>query len=409
MTQEELSEQSGISVRTIRNFERGSIQHPRRSSVDMLLSILDPDLKQRLWSSSVPASCPPADIMAERLRLANPGAGSWRGGRSPRTSLFGRDAEVDRLADLVTTHQMMVLTGPGGVGKSRVAQAVAERASHWFPAGVAVAELGRVPADRYADADRVLDCALAAVAAPLGDGARSGDDRLLLILDNTEHVARTMTSAVQRLLAERPGLHVLITSRRPPILPGAGIWELAPLAEEAAVELLLDRTRTSCPTLDLAADRPAAVELVRRLDGLPRLVEFAAHRLRLVPLTALLADSRWLNLPGWADGAVLPHQRTPEASLCWSLDLLDERHRSLLVRLAARCRPDDPFSSCDLEAEDELGGHAQELLADLAEASLLLVDRGRRYEFRLLHHVQAILAEAPGGWAATQEPLVSAA
>ncbi|MDI1464793.1 helix-turn-helix domain-containing protein [Catellatospora sp. KI3] len=408
MTQEELSEQSGISVRTIRNFERGSIQHPRRSSVDMLLSILDPDLKQRLWSSSVPASCRPADIMAERLRLADPAAGPWRGGRAPGTSLIGREDEVDRLADLVTAHQVLVLTGPGGVGKSRVARAVAERAGRWFAAGIAVVELGRIPADRGTDPDHVFEAAQAAVTAVAGDSARSSGDRLLLILDNAEHLVWTLSLLVPQLLGERPGLHVVITSRRPPVLPGAAIWELAPPAEPAAVELLLDRARTGCPTLDLAAERPGLIELVRRLDCLPRLVELAAYRLRLVPLAALLADNRWLHSLGWADGTALPHQRSLAASLDWSLDLLDDRHRRLLLRLADRHRPGDPFSSGDLAHEEDEFGQAPELLAELAESSLLLVDRGRRYEFRLLRHVQAMLAEAPGRWAGTRPPAVSA-
>lgn len=395
MTQEELSERSGISVRTIRNFERGTIHSPRRSSVDMLLSILDPGLQQRLWSSARTGTCRPADVMAGRVRLADPAPGTWRGGRPPRTSLLGRDPDIELLADMVIDHQVVVVTGPGGVGKSRVAQAAAEQTAHRFPSGVAVAEMGRVPAERRADG--ALEPALAAVTALFQDAAGARDDRVLLLLDNTEHLARTTPYLVQRLLTEHPRLHIMITSRRPPLLPGAGIWELAPLDEPTAADLLVDRARTSCPTLDLASDRPEALELVRRLDGLPRLVEFAAHRLRTVPLATLLAGGPGSSLFGSADGTALPHQRTPEASLRWSLDQLDERHHVLLARLAERHPADVPFTADDLTADGTPAAvETLELLADLVDASLLQVRRGHRYEFRLLRHVQALLSGTVG-------------
>lgn len=395
LTQEELSEQSGISVRTIRNFERGLIQRPRRSSVDMLLAVLDPDLKERLRSTPVYELGMPRGMAAEWLQLLDPGVGAWRGSRPPRTSLVGRDLDIDLLGDMVTNQQVVVVTGPGGVGKSRVALATAESVGHRFSDGVAVAEMGRIPREQSLDAEGVMELAMAAVDGLIGDAGRSQGSRLLLVLDNVEHLSQTTSLLVQRLLGEYAALHILITSRRPPVLPGSSICELSPLDEESAVELLVDRVRTSCPTLDLTAELPQVAQLVRQLDGLPRFVEFAAYRLRMVPLSALLAESHRMSLFGSADLAALPHQRTLEASLRWSLDLLDERHQRLLTRLASRHRASHPFSAGELDGGDGEfpAGEAVELLADLADSSLLQVDRGRRYEYRMLHHVQALLSD----------------
>jgi predicted ATPase/transcriptional regulator with XRE-family HTH domain len=389
LTQEELSEQSGISVRTIRNFERGLIQRPRRSSVDMLLAVLDPDLRERLRSTPVDENGLPRGLGGEWQPLVDPGRPTWRGSRPARTCLVGRDIEVDRLGEMVTNQQVVVVTGPGGVGKSRVALATAEAVGRQFADGVAVAEMGRIPRELYPGVDAALELAWAAVDDLIGPSSPSPGSRSLLVLDNVEHLTRTMSLLVQRLLTDHSALHVLITSRRPPVLPGAGIWELAPLDDGSAVELLLDRVRTGCPGLDLDGERRQVFQLVRQLDGLPRFIEFAAYRLRTVPLSVLLGQSHSMNLLGSADAGALPHQRTLAASLQWSLDLLEERHQRLLAQLASQQQAGVPFSAGELEFAD---GEAVELLADLADASLVQVVRGHRYEYRLLRHVQTMLS-----------------
>ncbi|MGW4566108.1 helix-turn-helix domain-containing protein [Streptomyces sp. NPDC004561] len=392
LTQEELSERSGISVRTIRNFERGLIQRPRRSSVDMLLEVLDPDLKERLRTAPVEELGAASGMAAEWLQLVEPGEVDWQGTRPPRTSLIGREDEIARLGELLTSHQTVVLTGPGGVGKSRVALAAAERFMHRFPDGIAVAEMGRVPRERDLDGQTALEQALHCATAPLTAGPDPRGRHQLLILDNAEHLTRTVPALVDRLLGERPALRILVTARRTPVLPEAALCELPPLPDDAAVALLVDRLRTSCPTLDLTRQLPQVAELVRQLDGLPRFMEFAAHRLRIVPLSVLLADHRAMRLLGSADGSVLPHQRTLEASLRWSLELLDERHQRLLDRLA-RHHEVWRFSVDELGPTDTglTDLEVLEVLADLADSSLLQVVRGSRYEYRLLHHVRAVL------------------
>jgi predicted ATPase len=393
-TQEELSELSGISVRTIRNLERGQIQKPRRSSVEMLLNVLAPELLQELRAQPPDDPGVSSGSAAQWWQLAGPGAGNWRGPKPPRTSLVGRDAEIERLADLVTAHQVVVVTGPGGVGKSRVALAVAELVGHRFADGVAVAEMGRIPGEQHLGAQPVMDLAMGAVVDLLEAEPGPLEGRLLLVLDNTEHLVRTTAQVVDRLLTAYPGLHVLVTSRRLPELHDAGIWEIPPLRGQAAVDLLVQRLATSCPTLDLSDELPQVAALCELLDGLPRLIEFAAHRLRMVSLPSLLSDNRAMRQLGSTDFSALPHQRTLEASLRWSLDLLDERQQRFLARLARL--PDvirlhiGEFGGYGGELS---GTEAVGLLADLAGSSLLQVERGHQYEYRVLRHVKAFLSD----------------
>src|SRR5579875_782980 len=189
MTQEELSEHSGVSIRTIRKFERGLIERPRRSSVEMLLAVLDPGLKQLRTASMTELGLPPSEAV-EWLPLADPGTWTWRGARPPRTSLVGRKADVEELGKLVTAQQVVVLTGPGGVGKSRVALTVAEKVSRMFADGVAVAELGCIPPEQHLGVQSATGLAMG-VVDELFRGTQPHGRRALLVLDNAEHLPRT--------------------------------------------------------------------------------------------------------------------------------------------------------------------------------------------------------------------------
>jgi predicted ATPase/DNA-binding XRE family transcriptional regulator len=378
LTQEELSYRSGVSVRTIRNVECGLIERPRRKSVDLLLAVLDPEQKHLRRAT------------ADKIRL---GTGAWRGARPPHTSLVGREKDVRELGEVVLANQVVMVTGPGGVGKSRVALAAAESVGSRFSDGVAVVEMGWAPREQDLDAESAVKYALETVHGLLT--AEDGPDGLglLLVLDNTEHLAFTVPVLVKRLLNDYPTLHILITSRRAAPLYGARIWELGLLSGEAAVQLLTDRIRMSCPTLDLSDDLPRLTELAWRLDCLPQLLEFAADRLRTAPLSTLLSHHYGIKLLGSTDSSALPHQRSVQDSLQWSLDLLDERHLEVLIRLAQR--PESVSFDAGGIVEDEVTTlETMGLLANLADASLLQVNRGRSYEYRMLRHVKAFLAGA---------------
>jgi transcriptional regulator with XRE-family HTH domain len=419
-TQEELSKRSGISVRTIRDLERGRIQNPRRSSIDLLLSVLDPELRRDLRDQR-------ADDARTSLRLRggpSPAfagqAGRWRGPRPPRTGLIGRATDVEQLVKQVTTHPVTVLTGPGGVGKSRLALAAAQAAANVVPTaegaeselgasaygtgsgaasassafaeGVAVVQLGAV-APESPDTFSAFPQAFKAVRDLLGEEAgRLVNHDALLVLDNTEHIPRAVTLLIEQVRSACPDVRIIVTTRRPPAVPDARIWEVAPLDPAAGAELLHQRLSVGSLAADLAGAGGQVEELCRELGGIPRLIEFAAYRLRSVPISALLCLDQSAGLLGFPDYAVLPQQRSLCSCLQWSWDLLTDRQRRFLRTLA-----DQPETAGGFPGHDPLPNEpisrveAVALLADLAENSLLQVDRGDRYAYRMLPPVRAFV------------------
>ncbi|WP_415952949.1 helix-turn-helix domain-containing protein [Streptomyces sp. KLOTTS4A1] len=405
-TQEELSELSGISVRTIRNLERGQVHKPRRSSVEMLLTVLDPEWRREGsdGTGGRPAGPDSAGGLAwaELLGQNRP---VWRGPRPVRSSLIGRGPDVRRLEALVGEQQIVAVTGAAGIGKTRLAQAAAELCGPAFPDGVAVVELGRIPGEDRLDPDESLELAALALEEAFGDRRPAAGRQALVLLDNAEHLPTTTARLVERLVTQNPRTHLLVTSRQVPELTGATVWEVPSLTPEAAVDLLLDRLGSVCPRLDLSGARQLLDVLCGELDRLPRLVEFAAHRLRGVPLETLVSDSRVLATLGSADRSLLPHQRSLAASVQWSLGLLEEGHRSLLSRLASSGEHASAEILWDVPA-DARDVHAVDGLARLVDTSLVQVDRGGVYRYRVLRHVRTVLTAS--GVAAGERVALSA-
>lgn len=419
-TQEELSERSGISVRTIRNLERGRIQSPRRSSLDLLFSVLDPDLRGGAGAPTgshftvggimpFPAAELPGGQAMTGLGLSampglvgrgaiQPPPGRWRGPRPPRAELIGRDTDLDRLREIVTAHPVTVLTGPGGVGKTRLALAVAERCAPEFRGGVAVAQLGRITVASGpggGDGPAALSAAKQTIAELLGEEQQPrSSGPALLILDTTEHLPQVTALLVEHLRGAWPDLRLLITTRRPPVLPEARIWETTPLSPDSAVELMYQRLATSSLNDDLTGSPDLVRQLCGELDCLPRLIEFAAYWLRSVPVSALLSPEHVLELLGFPDFSVLPHQRSLLSCLQWSWDMLSDRQRRFLIRLADQPEPVSSDARELISMEPGLSGaEAVCLLAELADASMLQVRRGHRYEYRMLRHVRAFVRQ----------------
>lgn len=411
-TQEELSVRSGISVRTIRNLERGRIQSPRRSSLDLLFSVLDPELRGRgEETAAIPQRASVTVPVAVPVVAAPPGGAAgpqarWRGPRPPRTTLVGRDGDLDRLCELVTGNPVTVITGPGGVGKTRLALAVAERAATGLRGFVAVVQLGRiVPGQPAGDGSTALAAARQAVTEVLGDEQQpQGAAPALLVLDTTEHLPQATALLVEHLRGAWPDLRMVLTTRRPPVLPEARIWEAEPLPLDSAVQLLHRRLASSSLDHDLTGSPDVIRALCQELDGMPRLIEFAAHRLRSVPATTLLSPEHLLELLGIPDFSVQPHQRSLRGSLEWSWAMLTQRQRQFMTRLAAA---PDPVASDgpELAAWEPEFTRTETvcLLAELADASFLQVRRGPRYEYRMLRHVRAFVRHhvrsAPGAQA----------
>jgi predicted ATPase len=329
------------------------------------------------------------------------------------TSLVGRERDINEVAGLVGRPEarLVTLTGPGGIGKTRLALAVGERLRDRFSAGTAFVALAAVIRP-----EQVLDAIGQAVGADLAGTSSSlealaeqfGDDRWLLILDNTEHVLHA-AGDLNELLTRCPGVAMLITSRtvlglraereypvQPLPLPPDSTADVpvAELASSPAVALFVDRARAVRPDFALT-DRNAApvAQIGRRLEGLPLAIELAAARTRLLDPAALL-DRLTASLDALGTGAVdLPErQRTLRATVEWSVGLLDAAERSLLVVLAV-------FIDCwTIPAAAEVAGLDEDRVLELSEAlarhSLVqLLDSTDEPRSRMLETVREFVAE----------------
>ena len=324
---------------------------------------------------------------------ASTATGASRRPPGPHVELFGRDEATAAVAELVSAHPLVTITGPGGVGKTRVAKQVGFDVAEGFDDGVVACELSAV---------RDPDSVAPAVVAALGiehPGTRAprevlaaaiGERRVLLLLDNCEHLLPSVADLVEALLHNCPRLGVLATSREPLRIPGERVWQLAPLPAPrvgaAPAEILrspggalfVARAEAADPSFSLTEETAGPVaELCRRLDGLPLAIELAAARVRALSPTDLAArlDQRFSLLSAGRAGGSGRH-RTLEGVVAWSHDLLDDAQARLFDRLSVFA---GPFS---LEAAEQVCGgpplaptEVAGLLADLADRSMVTVDR----------------------------------
>ncbi|MFJ3902191.1 AfsR/SARP family transcriptional regulator [Streptomyces sp. NPDC090025] len=357
--------------------------------------------------------------------------------RARLTSFVGREADIAALQGDLRTGRLVTLLGPGGAGKTRLSQEAAERlgAGGAWPDGIWLVELAPVT-----DPEAVTEAVLGGVGARetvlRGAGAeelRFGEDRvgrlvehcadrrMLVLLDNCEHLVGAAASLVEVLLARCPGVTVLATSREPLGVPGEVLRPVGPLPRPTALRLFGERGASARTGFRVDADpesAAAAAEIVRRLDGLPLAIELAAARLRMLTPRQIAdrLDDRFRLLTS-GSRTVLPRQQTLRAVVDWSWDLLEEPERAVLRRLSVFT------GGCDLEAAEavcadgggdgargELDGlDVLDALGSLVDKSLVVAtpaDTGMRY--RLLETVAEYAAErldetaAPGDRAATE-------
>ncbi|MFF9064107.1 BTAD domain-containing putative transcriptional regulator [Streptomyces sp. NPDC014891] len=346
------------------------------------------------------SACEPRSAAAGRPggRVAT-GPGTAAGLPARLTSFIGREEELGALGADWAVRRLVTLTGPGGVGKTRLALEaagayrdgtvhLAELASVREESGVAPAVLGAIgargthgwhrsgvvvadPEDPYAEI--VEHCA---------------GRRMLLVLDNCEHLVAAAAELVHVLLARCPGVRVLATSREPLGVPGEAVRPLGPLPAGTALRLLGERGAAARPGFAVGEDLGAAEEVCRRLDGLPLAIELAAARLRLLSVGQIAErlDDRFRLLTSGAR-TVLPRQQTLRAVVDWSWELLDAPERTVLRRLAVFT------GGADLAAAEAVcggagAGEVLELLGALVDKSLVVARPGRDgMRFRLLETV----------------------
>jgi predicted ATPase len=328
------------------------------------------------------------------------------------TSLIGREQAIEDVAGLIELPEtrLVTLTGPGGIGKTRLAVAVGERLDDRYPAGAVF-----VPLASVAEPELVLVSIASAVGA---DVARTqspldalvehfGDTPVLLVLDNLERLVAAARD-LEGVLTRCPGVKILATSRialrlrgerEYPVpaltLPSAsGDLRVEELASSPAIELFVDRARAVRPDFALTAENARAVaEICRRLEGVPLAIELAAARTRLLDPDALLARLE-ASLDATGTGPVdLPErQRTLRATIDWSVGLLDETERAMLSTLAVF------VDGWTIEAATRVAelneDRTLELIEALARQSLVRVDpTAHEPRFGMLETVREFIAE----------------
>ncbi|MDX2560945.1 BTAD domain-containing putative transcriptional regulator [Streptomyces sp. TX20-6-3] len=366
-------------------------------------------LHAELLTDTAPAS---ASSPAVRSSAAPPPAapeGKERAGGLPArlTSFIGRDDDLGALAAEWGARRLVTLTGPGGVGKTRLAL---EAAESYQDGPVHLAELASVREE-----STVVAAVLSAVGARethvwhrAAVAATDPEDpfaelvehcagrRMLLVLDNCEHLVAAAAELAHVLLTRCPGVTVLTTSREPLGVPGEVVRPLGPLPKGMALRLLGERGAAARPGFAVAEDPGAAEEVCRRLDGLPLAIELAAARLRLLSVRQIAErlDDRFRLLTSGAR-TVLPRQQTLRAVVDWSWDLLEEPERAVLRRLAVFTGGAD-LAAAEAVCADGRTPDVLDLLGALVDKSLVVAGPGRDGEgmrFRLLETVAEYAGE----------------
>ena len=310
--------------------------------------------------------------------------------RTALTSFVGRNHELTRLRVLLSESRLVTITGPGGAGKTRLAEALVAVLSRSLEGGAAFAYLAAAHTpielgEMVAAAVGLRNRGPQGVEAELIDYL--GDQRLLLVLDNCEHLAAASAELAAELLGACPGIRILATGRQPLHVPGEQLFPIGGLVPDLASELFADRARLGTP--DFALDRatgPPVKEICIQLEGMPLAIELAAAQVRSIGLVDL---SRRLegHLPDLASRSTVgpERQRTLRQAIAWSHDLLSDAQRIVWRRLSV-------FSGgFTVEAAERVAGGAPiepgdmaGLLGDLVDQSMLIfepdVDRYRLLE-----------------------------
>jgi len=361
------------------------------------------------------------------------------------SSFIGREHEIGEVMRLLASHRLVTLTGPGGCGKTRLSLQVANELFEEFEQGVWFIELASIFDSAF------IPQTIAATLSIREQSGRSITDilvdylsvrRILLVVDNCEHLISACAQFLETLLQRSPGLKILATSREvlgvtgevtwsvPPLsLPSQQPWTdpasvqsaLGPYEESESVQLFVARATENAPDFHLTAENGAWVaEICRRLDGMPLAIELAAARLRSLSIQKIAQrlDDRFHLLTSGSRTAP-PRQQTLAAALDWSYALLSEAEQKVLQRLAvfaggatleaaeAVCGDDAAKNVKDKLEAATFFHHSEVLntLSHLVDKSLVTADRPERGEtrYRLLETIRQYALEKLAGSGEVEE------
>ena len=311
------------------------------------------------------------------------------------SSFVGRSLELVDISDAIRHSRLVSCVGSGGCGKTRLALQVGAETVDEHPGGT-----------WWVDLSPVSDPVLVGEGLATAMGLRPEHDRPLLeilveqlsgtetlvIMDNCEQVVDAVAHIVDDLLRGVPNLRVLITSREPLGIAGEVVWRVPSLDVETAVELFVERARQVRPGYQKTADEDAVLsDICRRLDGVPLAIELAAARMRMMPAAriATALDDRFRLLTG-GDRTAMARQRTLEASIDWSHDLLERPEQVLLRRLSVFANGFTLDAAESVCSDGELDRYAiLELMTRLVDKSLVqVVSDEQSHRFRLLDTIR---------------------
>jgi predicted ATPase/transcriptional regulator with XRE-family HTH domain len=383
MTQQTLAERAQLSVEAIGVLERGARTRPYRETVSLLARALELSReREALLESAIEVAHSPrrreriAAVKPSLLRILRSDTEVTPRHNLPQqlTSFVGRQHEVGEMIALLREHRFVTVVGAGGVGKTRIAVETGNELLDAYPDGVWLVDLAPL-----ADQTLVASTILSALQLPSTTGSPSEviiaylkTRRVLLILDNCEHVIAAALEVVASIVQSCPRVRILTTSREALGAPGERLYRLPSMAippdsrgsaQDAlcygAVTLFVDRAHAVNSSFALIDDNaPDVSEICRHLDGIPLAIELAAARVRvLAPRQIAERLDRRFRLLADTEHRALPRHQTMTALIDWSYDLLTAREQEVFEELAVfagGCTLETATAVCAREREDDL-------------------------------------------------------
>jgi predicted ATPase/DNA-binding XRE family transcriptional regulator len=408
LTQDELAERAGLSGRGVQDLERGIHRSPHPDTTRRLAEALGLGDAER--SALFGVLEPVGSSTVSRAAAA---VGTMAALPVPLTSFVGRQAELDQIERLLTRVRLLTLTGAGGIGKTRLALEATKRLAGDFPDGTGVVELAALinPESVPLAVARVLGVS-ERPGDPLQDVLVSalGQQHVLLVLDNCEHLLQAAADLAEVLLRACLGLRILATSREPLRAEGETVWRVPSLSlpslpdGETIVDtihseagcLFVERAQSALPSFVLTDRAACAVaDVCRRLDGIPLALELAAARVTaLTPEQIASRLDNCLELLVGGRRTAARRQRTLQATIDWSHDLLTDQERALFRHLAVFA------GGWKLEAaeavavgDDCMPRHVLDVLTRLVEKSLVQAQpQGEHVRYRMLESIHQYAA-----------------